>query len=93
MPPSSPSYGSVKGSWATAGCNQARITFMICSVVSYGTRLSPDPALIDAAKAVLEQAPGWARVGLTFGNDTIREAVLAELATGVVALVEPDATM
>lgn len=47
-------------------------------------RLEPDSALIDHAKAALAQAPGWARVGLTFGNETIREAALAELATGVV---------
>lgn len=50
--------------------------------------LSPAPALaldrkdflVTAAKEALATAPGWARVGLTFGNERLRDAALTELA-------------
>jgi hypothetical protein len=47
-------------------------------------RVNPDPALIDQAKDAISQSPGWARVGLTCGNERLREEALTTLAGAVV---------
>ncbi|RZF61219.1 hypothetical protein EWE75_18685 [Sphingomonas populi] len=53
-------------------------------------RLTPDPALLEHAIAALSESPGWARVGLTFGNERLREEAVATLAGAVVErLVNP----
>jgi hypothetical protein len=51
-------------------------------------RFAPDPALISATRAGLVTAPGWARVGLTFGDQKLREAALDELAVAIAARIE-----
>lgn len=53
-------------------------------------RLTPDPALYNHARAALAESPGWARVGLTFGNQKLREEAVATLAANVVdRLLDP----
>ena len=53
-------------------------------------RLTPDPALVDHAKAAIVESPGWVRVGLTCGSERLREAAIATLAGAVVdRLVNP----
>jgi hypothetical protein len=39
--------------------------------------------LVSLTKAGLALAPGWARVGLTFGDARLREAALDELAASI----------
>lgn len=47
-------------------------------------RCAPDPALVTTAKEAIATSPGWVRVGLTFGNDQLREQALTALAVTVV---------
>lgn len=47
-------------------------------------RMIPDPALIDYASDALSQSPGWARVGLTCGNERLPKEALTTLAGAVV---------
>lgn len=39
--------------------------------------------LIERTKEGLMSSPGWARVGLTFGDERLREAALTELAVSI----------
>ncbi|WP_338061594.1 DUF6771 family protein [Sphingomonas pollutisoli] len=52
------------------------------------SRVAPNSALVSTAMDAIATAPGWARVGLTFGNERLREAALAELATAVAERLE-----
>ena len=47
-------------------------------------RFAPTPAAIDHAKAAIQASPAWVRVGLTYGNERIREEALSVLASNVV---------
>jgi hypothetical protein len=51
-------------------------------------RFAPDPALVSATREALAQAPGWARIGLTFGSQRLREEALTVLAETVVERLE-----
>lgn len=51
-------------------------------------RFAPDPALISTAKAAIAESPGWVRVGLTFGNQRLREEALEALEALAVTVVE-----
>ena len=51
-------------------------------------RFAPDPASISTAKAAIAESPGWVRVGLTFGNQRLREEALEALAVTVVERLE-----
>jgi hypothetical protein len=51
-------------------------------------RFAPDPARISTAKAAIAESPGWVRVGLTFGNQRLREEALEALAVTVVERLE-----
>jgi len=47
-------------------------------------RFAPDPDQVSTAKAAIAESPGWVRVGLTFGNQRLREEALEALAVTVV---------
>ena len=51
-------------------------------------RFAPDPNLVSATRAGIVTAPGWARVGLTFGDAKLREAAIDELAVTIAARIE-----
>jgi hypothetical protein len=51
-------------------------------------RFAPDPARISTAKAAIAESPGWVRVGLTFGNQRLRDEALEALAVTVVERLE-----
>jgi hypothetical protein len=51
-------------------------------------RFAPDPALVSTTREALAQAPGWARVGLTFGSQRLREEALTALAETVAERLE-----
>ena len=51
-------------------------------------RFAPDPVRISTAKAAIAESPGWVRVGLTFGNQRLREEALEALAVTVVERLE-----
>lgn len=55
-------------------------------------RFDPDPDLVSATRAGIATAPGWCRVGLTFGDAKLREAALDELAVAIAARIERPAT-
>lgn len=64
----------------------SNVPFLFYSVTM--ARFDPNPALISQTRAAIETAPGWARVGLTFGDERMREAALNELAASIVARIE-----
>ena len=57
-------------------------------------RIAPEPAPLSTARAVatardaIAESPGWVRVGLTFGNERLREEALTTLAATVVERLE-----
>ena len=51
-------------------------------------RFAPDPTLVAIAKEALAYAPGWARIGLAFGSNRLKDAALSELACVVVDHLE-----
>jgi hypothetical protein len=67
----------------TAFCN-----VLFSFYAAFMARFDADPTLISQTKAAIETAPGWARVGLTFGDEGMREAALNELAASIAARIE-----
>lgn len=57
------------------------------------TSVNLDPALIDHTKDAISQSPGWTRVGLTCGNERLREEALTTLAGVVDRLTNPPPTI
>lgn len=51
-------------------------------------RFAPDAARISTARAAIAESPGWVRVGLSFGNQRLREEALTTLAATVVERLE-----
>ncbi|MEN2789459.1 DUF6771 family protein [Sphingomonas oligophenolica] len=57
-------------------------------------RFDSEPAFLATARAVatardaIAESPGWVRVGLTFGNERLREEALTTLAATVVERLE-----
>jgi len=51
-------------------------------------RVAPTSELFSTTRDALLTAPGWARVGLTFGDDRLREAALNELAASIARRIE-----
>ena len=43
---------------------------------------------VATARDAIAESPGWVRVGLTFGNERLREEALTTLATNVVERLE-----
>ncbi len=49
---------------------------------------APDPNLVCTAKEAIATAPGWVRLGLTFGDEKLRDEALTILAVTVVERLE-----